>query len=358
MHSHCSSEPFQIAARNVLVDAALTCKISDFGMSAAVCGGDSDYASNYIKLHGELSVRWSSIEVLQEGKYSRASDVWAFGILVYEIMSRGKLPYAEFPMLTEATAQIREGAKLPCPEECSVTVYDEIMYPCWNADPSQRPGFRTLKDRLVSLGVVPHGREHRATGGISRLLTAEEEDDDELLWATCFAERATMGPSVHYFSNVLLPIVQENTKPPWRDHRGNLVPSIESATIRHAVLAVGKPSTASIVCPRDGLMGCAYVDTLTERDHVGSANALLSYTWGYKIRSVSSALTRWVSSCNREVKRTYVWICALCLNQHRIHDNMTSEQLANEFRPRVLTIGRILPMLEPWHSAIYLTRAW
>jgi serine/threonine protein kinase len=65
-----------LAARNVLLDAGYTCKISDFGMSAALTGAeyhDADYASNYVRLHGDLPMRWAAVEVLNEGKYSRAS---------------------------------------------------------------------------------------------------------------------------------------------------------------------------------------------------------------------------------------------------------------------------------------------
>jgi serine/threonine protein kinase len=66
-----------LAARNVLLDAGFTCKISDFGMSAALTGGadflDADYASNYVRLHGDLPMRWAAVEVINEGKHSRAS---------------------------------------------------------------------------------------------------------------------------------------------------------------------------------------------------------------------------------------------------------------------------------------------
>ena len=99
-------------------------------------------------------------------------------------------------------------------------------------------------------------------------------------------------------------------------------------------------------------------DVLGDLNDVGSATALLSYTWGYRIVSVTDALERWADAAGRTYRDTYVWICCLCLNQHRMSTIKSSSELANELRPRVVAIGRILPMLEPWDAAIYLTRAW
>jgi hypothetical protein len=70
-------------------------------------------------------------------------------------------------------------------------------------------------------------------------------------------------------------------------------------------------------------------------------------SWSYKVASVASALGRWAEQNDRNPKRTYVWICSLCLNQHRIIKTVTPDELAAEFGPRVQHIGRILPMLEP-----------
>ena len=65
------------------------------------------------------------------------------------------------------------------------------------------------------------------------------------------------------------------------------------------------------------------------------------------MQSVADALQRWTELGNRDPKRTYIWICSLCLNQHRIIHQYSPEELAAEFGPRVQQIGRILPMLEP-----------
>ena len=74
---------------------------------------------------------------------------------------------------------------------------------------------------------------------------------------------------------------------------------------------------------------------------------MVADSWGYKVKSVADALHRWAERTERDPKRTYVWICSMCLNQHRIIKNLSPEELAAEFGPRVQQIGRILPMLEP-----------
>ena len=78
------------------------------------------------------------------------------------------------------------------------------------------------------------------------------------------------------------------------------------------------------------------------------------------VAEVSAALSAWCERCERDPKRTPIWICSLCLNQHRLGggEAATPEDLAAEFGDRVVAIGRILPMLEPWNDPGYVKRAW
>lgn len=274
-------------------------------------------------------MRWASPEVLNEGKFSRASDVWAFGILVYEVMSRGLEPYAESATLLEVTELIKAGKTLKRPEECPKEVYARVMQPCWTSL-ADRPGFQSLCATLVDLGVVSHKND---AGDWPKDVVPKEE----------LSARLLQGPSVHHLATVV----------------ASKVP--ESATIATTVQIVLKPASANTRCPRDGELGCAYVDTLVSSDDVGQANALLSYTWRYKLSSVVNALQRWAHKERREAQHTYIWICCACINQHRVNAAtkiLTPEELAAEFGPRVLSIGRILTMLEPWRNPIYLSRAW
>lgn len=91
----------------------------------------------------------------------------------------------------------------------------------------------------------------------------------------------------------------------------------EQSNIATAVELFVKKASANTICSHDGLPGAAYVDTL-RGDDVGLSTVLLSYTWGYKLKSVTGALKRWVEREEFNPRSTYVWICALCLNQHRM----------------------------------------
>lgn len=67
-------------------------------------------ATAYVRFQGdELPVRWSAIEVLTENKFTKASDVWSYGVLVFEVVSRGLKPYAEFATLAEVATRIKDG---------------------------------------------------------------------------------------------------------------------------------------------------------------------------------------------------------------------------------------------------------
>ena len=180
------------------------------------------------------------------------------------------------------------------------------------------------------------------------------------------ARRQLLGPSVHHIKNTLVPAVlraivsiKEGVGHEYQAAFDSLQdPS--KASIWHTVHAHAKAASAAKLCPRDGKMGCAYVDTLTDLDDVGRADALLSYSWGYLIAEVSAALSAWTERASRDPKKSHIWICSLCLNQHRMDlgNAAAPADLAKEFGERVVAIGHILPMLEPWDDPGYVKRAW
>ena len=140
-----------VAARNVLLDATMTCRIGDFGMATALV----EEGREYVRSNDKLALRWCSGEVISEGKYSAQSDVWAFGVFAYEVFNCGPLPYADqFDNLTEVSAFIKDGGKLNRPnhEACPQAIYDELMLPCFNAAPTDRPTFGELCDCSVRHG--------------------------------------------------------------------------------------------------------------------------------------------------------------------------------------------------------------
>ena len=122
---------------------------------------------------------------------------------------------------------------------------------------------------------------------------------------------------------------------------------------------------SQVRCPLDGKLGSAYVHALGEDpDAVGQATVMLSYTWGYKVGDIVETLSDFCQSRDLDAKRTYVWICCLCVNQHRVADNykmgrmVPFEAFRSTFHHRVVGIGHLLAMLSPWNDPAYLKRAW
>ncbi|XP_066477412.1 cytoplasmic tyrosine-protein kinase BMX [Tiliqua scincoides] len=138
-----------LAARNCLVDSDLTVKVSDFGMTRYVL--DDQYVSS---LGTKFPVKWSAPEVFHYTKFSSKSDVWAFGILMWEVFTLGKQPYERYDN-TEVIEKVSHGYRLYRPQLASESVY-QIMYNCWHELPEHRPTFH----RLLS-SIEPHREDDK-----------------------------------------------------------------------------------------------------------------------------------------------------------------------------------------------------
>ena len=131
-----------LAARNVFVSSDSTAKIGDFGLTRA--NFDSEY---YISKNATLSIRWSSPEALEERKFSEQSDVWSFGVLLYEIWSLGTLPYNGMSA-KKVWAGVLKGMRLKQPSTCPIEIYT-VMQSCW-AEYGMRPKFEELLSMLLN----------------------------------------------------------------------------------------------------------------------------------------------------------------------------------------------------------------
>ncbi|KAI2648342.1 Tyrosine-protein kinase CSK [Labeo rohita] len=129
-----------LAARNVLVSEDNIAKVSDFGLTKEA-SSTQDTA--------KLPVKWTSPEALREKAFSTKSDVWSYGILLWEIYSFGRVPYPRIP-LKEVVPRVEKGYKMDSPDGCPVVVYD-IMKLCWTLDPVVRPSFRELRQKLQDI---------------------------------------------------------------------------------------------------------------------------------------------------------------------------------------------------------------
>ena len=165
--------------------------------------------------------------------------------------------------------------------------------------------------------------------------------------------------SVGHISRELLPRALQATRVPFVN-RGRKIdpPSIDDVTVAHMVAAVVEPFCHDRMCSRDGGRGCAYIDAVAEDGHAAPSTALISYSWSNVLSDVATSLDEWATSHGRDPADTYVWMCALCLNQLRLVQTLSPAALAAEFGPRVTAIGRILPLLVPWEAPVYVTRAW
>ncbi|KAM4585827.1 tyrosine-protein kinase BTK [Fundulus diaphanus] len=126
-----------LAARNCLVDVNGTVKVTDFGLSRYVL--DDEYTSS---AGSKFPVRWSPPEVLLYCKFSSKSDIWAYGVLMWEVYTLGKLPYERLNN-TEIVDQVSRGLRLFRPQLANEKVYS-IMTSCWSDKPDERPTFQEL----------------------------------------------------------------------------------------------------------------------------------------------------------------------------------------------------------------------
>ncbi|XP_038074861.1 tyrosine-protein kinase receptor Tie-1-like [Patiria miniata] len=131
-----------LAARNILLGEDLTAKISDFGLSRR----EDIYVQ---QSHTKVPYRWLAIESLTRQVYKSKSDVWSFGIVLWEIATFGATPYPEIQMKSLAE-RLQEGYRMPKPENCADEIYD-LMMKCWQPRPSQRPSFKEITAALQKM---------------------------------------------------------------------------------------------------------------------------------------------------------------------------------------------------------------
>uniref|UniRef100_A0ACB8F403 Uncharacterized protein n=1 Tax=Sphaerodactylus townsendi TaxID=933632 RepID=A0ACB8F403_9SAUR len=131
-----------LAARNILVGENLTSKIADFGLSR----GEEVYVK---KTMGRLPVRWMAIESLNYSVYTTKSDVWSFGVLLWEIVSLGGTPYCGMTC-AELYEKLPQGYRMEKPLNCDDEVY-ELMRQCWRDRPYERPPFSQISVQLIRM---------------------------------------------------------------------------------------------------------------------------------------------------------------------------------------------------------------
>ncbi|XP_056381182.1 macrophage-stimulating protein receptor [Hyla sarda] len=186
-----------LAARNCMLDEMYKVKVADFGLARDVF--DKEYYSVRRHKNARLPVKWMALESLQTQKFTTKSDVWSFGVLLWELMTRGAPPYPDVDPY-DITRYLYRGRRLPQPEYCPDPLYT-LMLQCWSPHPEERPTFTQLVsemevisnslwgDHYINLNITyinldrdqfyppaPHGSEDEL---MSAITDEEEEEDDD-----------------------------------------------------------------------------------------------------------------------------------------------------------------------------------
>ena len=143
-----------LAARNILVGEYLICKVADFGLARII---DEDIYEE--RTGAKFPIKWTAPEaVMSNRRFTIKSDVWSFGILLYELITYGRFPYPEMTN-AQVIEETRKGYHMPCPMGCPELLY-EIMTDCWRYDPASRPTFETLQWRMEDFFFTDTGPSH------------------------------------------------------------------------------------------------------------------------------------------------------------------------------------------------------
>ncbi|XP_029987406.1 ephrin type-B receptor 3b isoform X1 [Sphaeramia orbicularis] len=160
-----------LAARNILVNSNLVCKVSDFGLSRFLEDDPTDptYTSS---LGGKIPIRWTAPEAIAYRKFTSASDVWSYGIVMWEVMSYGERPYWDMSNQDVINA-VEQDYRLPPPMDCPTALH-QLMLDCWVKERNLRPKFTQIVatlDKLIrnaaSLKVVTNSTQ---SSGVSQPL--------------------------------------------------------------------------------------------------------------------------------------------------------------------------------------------
>uniref|UniRef100_A0A8C6ULC3 Receptor protein-tyrosine kinase n=1 Tax=Neogobius melanostomus TaxID=47308 RepID=A0A8C6ULC3_9GOBI len=181
-----------LAARNVLVKSPNHIKITDFGLARLLDADEKEYNAD----GGKMPIKWMALECIHYRKFTHQSDVWSYGVTIWELMTFGGKPYDGIPT-REIPDILEKGERLPQPPICTIDVY-MVMVKCWMIDADSRPKFKELAAEFCRMArdpqrylVIQVGAHFQLTCSSSNISTKcdrlteltllDEEDLDELM---------------------------------------------------------------------------------------------------------------------------------------------------------------------------------
>ncbi|XP_045388999.1 vascular endothelial growth factor receptor 2 isoform X1 [Lemur catta] len=200
-----------LAARNILLSEKNVVKICDFGLARDIYK-DPDYVR---KGDARLPLKWMAPETIFDRVYTIQSDVWSFGVLLWEIFSLGASPYPGVKIDEEFCRRLKEGTRMRAPDYTTPEMY-QTMLDCWHGEPDQRPTFSELVEHLGNLlqaNAQQDGKDYIVLP-ISETLSMEEDSGLSLPTSpvSCMEEEEVCDPKFHYDNTAGISQYLQNSK--------------------------------------------------------------------------------------------------------------------------------------------------
>ena len=175
-----------LALRNVLVQTPGLVKITDFGLAKMLDVNEDGYRAE----GGKLPIKWLAMECINERKFTHKSDVWAYGVTLWELFTYGGRPYENMPA-QDVPAWLESGKRLPQPSICTIDVFMAVIK-CWTPDAASRPSFKELANEFAKMARDP-GRYLCIPGdSLLRLPSYTPQDLRDLLFSLAKEEPGMM----------------------------------------------------------------------------------------------------------------------------------------------------------------------
>ncbi|XP_055967270.1 vascular endothelial growth factor receptor 2 isoform X1 [Sorex fumeus] len=200
-----------LAARNILLSEKNVVKICDFGLARDIYK-DPDYVR---KGDARLPLKWMAPETIFDRVYTIQSDVWSFGVLLWEIFSLGASPYPGVKIDEDFCRRLKEGTRMRAPDYTTPEMY-QTMLDCWHGEPNQRPTFSELVEHLGNLlqaNAQQDGKDYIVLP-ISEILSVEEDSGLSLPTSpvSCMEEEEMCDPKFHYDNTAGISQYLQNSK--------------------------------------------------------------------------------------------------------------------------------------------------